>query len=61
MFGLGHWELLIVGLVCVLLFGNQLPKVARSFGQSLPQFKRGLKEVEKEIAEFETETEKLKG
>lgn len=45
MFGLGPMELAIVGMVAVMLFGKRLPSVARSMGQSLTEFKRGLKDL----------------
>jgi len=42
----GPVELIIIGFIAVLLFGNRLPGVARSVGSSFVQFKKGLKEVE---------------
>ena len=44
--GLGPVELTIVGAVAVLLFGSRLPSVARSMGQSLTEFKKGMQGVE---------------
>lgn len=41
MFGIGTTELLIALAVALLLFGNQLPSVMRSIGQSVNQFKKG--------------------
>jgi sec-independent protein translocase protein TatA len=55
MFGIGPTELIIIGVVGVLLFGSQLPKVARSIGAAIPQFKLGMREVEKEVKEVERE------
>ena len=49
MFGLGFQELLIIGVVAVLLFGKRLPEVARSFGKSYNQFRRGLNDIRSEI------------
>lgn len=46
MFGLGPMELLIVGGIAVLLFGNRLPSVARSLGSSIVEFKKGMREIE---------------
>lgn len=41
----GGWELIIVLLVLLLLFGaSRLPKLARSLGQSGKEFKEGLKQ-----------------
>jgi sec-independent protein translocase protein TatA len=46
MFGIGPLQILIVLLVVLLLFGSRLPSLARSLGQSLNEFKRGMKEIE---------------
>lgn len=44
--------MLIVLLIVVLLFGaNKLPKLARSTGQAMGEFKRGRDELESEIKE----------
>jgi TatA/E family protein of Tat protein translocase len=40
--GIGHWELLIVGLVVFLLFGHRLPKVMGSVGEAVRSFRDGL-------------------
>lgn len=42
-FGLpGGAEWIVIGIIALLLFGNRLPKVARSLGQALNEFKSGL-------------------
>ena len=41
---MGGWELLIVGLIVLLLFGSRLPNVMRSLGQSITEFKKGSRE-----------------
>ena len=46
MFGLGTIEVAIIGCVSVMLFGGRLPKVARSVGQSIVEFKRGVQGIE---------------
>lgn len=40
----GIWELAIVFGIVMLLFGNRLPGTMRSLGQSLVQFKKGMRE-----------------
>jgi len=41
----GGWELILILLVLLLLFGAQrLPKLARSMGQAGKEFKQGVKE-----------------
>lgn len=47
-FGVGPMELLIVGGVVLLLFGNRLPSVMRSLGQGMVEFKKGVQGVEDE-------------
>jgi sec-independent protein translocase protein TatA len=42
-------DMLIVGIVAVMLFGNRLPSVARSLGRSLTEFKKGMQELEDEV------------
>jgi sec-independent protein translocase protein TatA len=39
-------DILIVGIVALLLFGNRLPSVARSLGRSLVEFKKGMNETD---------------
>jgi len=46
-------ELLIILLVLVLLFGaNKIPKLARSTGQAMGEFKKGREEIEDELSEM---------
>ncbi|HTU27271.1 MAG TPA: twin-arginine translocase TatA/TatE family subunit [Pirellulales bacterium] len=49
MFGLGPMEMLIVGVIAVLLFGNRLPEVGRSLGKGLVEFKKGLRDIQNEV------------
>lgn len=46
---LGGPELIIVGFVALLFFGNRLPSVMRSLGRSVTEFKRGVSGIEEEI------------
>ncbi len=49
MFGLGMGELLIVLLVVLVFFGgSRLPKLGASLGESISNFKKGLKEGQKD-------------
>jgi sec-independent protein translocase protein TatA len=45
MFGLGMGEMIIVGVVAILLFGKNLPSVAKSLGYSYREFKKGLSDI----------------
>lgn len=47
--GMGPWELMIVGLVALLLFGKRLPEVARSLGKGIVEFKKGVAGIEGEL------------
>jgi sec-independent protein translocase protein TatA len=42
----GPMELLIVGIILLLLFGNRLPSVMRSLGQGVVEFKKGVQGIE---------------
>lgn len=55
MFGIGTIEMCIVGGIAVMLFGGRLPKIARSFGQSIVEFKRGFLEIDAECKKLEQE------
>jgi sec-independent protein translocase protein TatA len=47
-FGLGPWEIIVVMLVILLLFGNRLPGLMRSLGQGVVEFKKGVRGIEGE-------------
>ena len=58
--GIGWQEITIILLVVLLLFGaKKIPDVMRSFGKGIKEFKKGIKEIEKEI-DKEDEEEKDK-
>ena len=46
MFTPGPLQIIIVLAIVLLLFGNRLPSLARSLGQSLVEFKKGVKEID---------------
>ena len=53
----GGIEIFVVLLIVVLLFGaNKLPKLARSSGQAMGEFKKGREQVEQELQEMKGET-----
>lgn len=49
MFGIGHTELMILFVIALLLFGKNLPNVARSLGKGMMEFKKGLAGIDDEI------------
>jgi sec-independent protein translocase protein TatA len=40
------WQMLVVLVVILLLFGNRLPDLMRSLGSSVTEFKKGIREGE---------------
>ncbi|WP_227357000.1 Sec-independent protein translocase subunit TatA/TatB [Haladaptatus salinisoli] len=50
----GGMELAVILLIAVLLFGaNKIPKLARSTGEAMGEFKKGRQEVESELREMQ--------
>lgn len=50
MFGMGPWELLIVFLVILLLFGaKRLPDIAQGLGKGIKDFRKAMKDTTDEI------------
>lgn len=43
------WDLIVVLVIGLLLFGRKLPEVGRSLGKGIVEFKKGLKGVEDDI------------
>ena len=41
----GHWEILIIAAVILLLFGHRLPGVMRSLGKGITEFKKGVNDM----------------
>lgn len=54
---LGTWEILIILVVVLLLFGaRRLPELAKSIGQSVREFRKGVRDMRNDI-ESESEAE----
>ena len=50
----GPWELLIIVVVLVAVFGaNRLPKMARGLGEGIREFKKGISEASSSTADSE--------
>jgi sec-independent protein translocase protein TatA len=45
----GPWEMAILAVIALLLFGKRLPEVGKSLGRGITEFKKGLNEVQDEI------------
>lgn len=50
--GFGVTELLVFSVIVLLLFGKRLPGLMRSLGESVTQFKKGVREGTNEPAEL---------
>ena len=53
--GLGTWEMLVVLLLVVVLFGSRIPAAARGLGLSIREFKKGINDA------GDPDTSKIKG
>jgi sec-independent protein translocase protein TatA len=62
MFGMGPWELALIFLVLLLLFGaKRLPDIARGMGKGIREFKSAIKDTQDEIKTGMNETDKKSG
>jgi sec-independent protein translocase protein TatA len=56
----GPFELVIILIIAVLLFGRRLPEIARGLGKSLTEFKKGVHEIEETKDDLVSEVTKVK-
>ena len=50
MFGMGPWELLVIFVVVLLLFGaKRLPEIAQGLGKGIREFKKNVKDTTDEL------------
>jgi len=54
----GPWELAIIAIIALILFGRRLPEVGKSLGKGIVEFKKGLKEVQDEVTKTSDEINK---
>lgn len=56
---LGTGEIIIIALVVLLLFGGKkIPELMRGLGKGVKSFKDGMKDIEKEITDVDSDSEK---
>ena len=54
--GLGMWEMVMIFLVVLLLFGaKRLPEIGSSLGKGIREFKGSIREIEKEVKAVDDE------
>ena len=57
LFSFGMPEILLIALVVLLLFGGaKIPELMRGIGKGVSEFKKGVKDVENEIKNTDTDT-----
>ena len=47
--GMGMMEVMVIALIAVMLFGKNLPGVARKFGKTYREFRKGLSEFQNSV------------
>jgi len=45
----GPWEIAIIAVIALLLFGKRLPEIGKSLGKGIVEFKKGLSDVQNEV------------
>jgi sec-independent protein translocase protein TatA len=55
----GPFELLVILIIAVLLFGRRLPEIARGLGKSMTEFKKGIREAEETKDELVNDVRKI--
>ena len=55
MFTPGPWQMIILFVIILLLFGNRIPQVAKSLGKGITEFKKGVKSGEEDDCDDEDE------
>jgi len=51
----GPFEMVVVLIIAVLLFGPRLPKVMKGMGEGIMEFKKGIKGIEEPFEEAKKE------
>ena len=55
---LGFWEIALIVLVIILLFGGKkIPELMRGLGKGVKSFKEGMKDVEDDVKEIKKDIE----
>lgn len=49
MWSIGPTEIVVILVVGLLVFGNRLPEVGKSLGKGIVEFKKGLRGIQDEI------------
>ncbi len=50
MFGMGTWEIMVIMVAILLLFGSKrIPEVARSLGKGINELKKAAEDIKKDL------------
>ena len=61
MFGLGPWEIIIIFVVILLVFGGKkLPELAKGLGEGIKEFKKATNNIKDEVDNAISEKEPSK-
>lgn len=61
MFGMGPWEIAIILLIVLIIFGpSKLPQMGKAMGQAIREFKKAGKELRTEVESPDDEETKDK-
>ena len=56
---LGPWEIVLIFLVVIILFGGaKIPEIARSLGKGLREFKKTTKDIQDEVSNIKEDVKK---
>ena len=55
-FGLSPLSIIVIAVIAVMLFGSDLPQVARKFGSRYREFRRAINDVQQQFREIQNET-----
>lgn len=57
-FNLGFWEIVIIALIVLLLFGGKkIPELMKGLGKGVKNFKDGMKDVENDVNDIKKDIE----
>lgn len=49
MFGIGFSEMIVIAIVGILLFGGDLPQIARQFGKFVRKIQKNINDIKNDI------------
>jgi sec-independent protein translocase protein TatA len=58
MFGLSFFEMSVIGIIAVVLFGGNLPEVAKKFGSTYSQLRRSLQDIQQQFRDAQREVDR---